>query len=59
MAFNENLNQHGFALNNGTGEIPALGFGTSLSDNKKTRDAVKTAVKVGFPPPRRGRALPQ
>ena len=48
MAFNENLSQHGFALNNGIGEIPALGFGTSLSDNKKTRDAVKTAVEVGF-----------
>ena len=48
MASNENLNQHRFALNNGGGEIPALGFGTSLSDNRKTRDAVKTAVEVGF-----------
>jgi diketogulonate reductase-like aldo/keto reductase len=48
MASNENLNQHRFVLNNGTDEIPALGFGTSLSDNKKTRDAVKTAVEVGF-----------
>ena len=48
MASNENLNQHRFALNNGSGEIPALGFGTSLSDNRKTRDAVKTAVEVGF-----------
>ena len=48
MAFNENLSQHGFALNNGIGEIPALGFGTSLSDNRKTRNAVKTAVEVGF-----------
>ena len=48
MASNENLNQHRFVLNNGSGEIPALGFGTSLSDNKKTRDAVKTAVEVGF-----------
>jgi diketogulonate reductase-like aldo/keto reductase len=35
-------------LNNGTGAIPALGFGTSLSDRTKTRDAVKAAVKVGF-----------
>ena len=48
MASDENLNQHRFALNNGSGEIPALGFGTSLSDNRKTRDAVKTAVEVGF-----------
>ena len=35
-------------MNNGAGEIPALGFGTSLSDNSKTRNAVKTAVEVGF-----------
>ena len=48
MASNENLSQRRFALNNGSGEIPALGFGTSLSDNKKTRNAVKTAVEVGF-----------
>jgi diketogulonate reductase-like aldo/keto reductase len=43
-----NLNQHKFALNNGSGEIPALGFGTSLSDREKTRTAAKTAVEVGF-----------
>jgi diketogulonate reductase-like aldo/keto reductase len=48
MAPNEGLNQHKFVLNNGVGEIPALGFGTSLSDNTKTHDAVKTAVEVGF-----------
>jgi diketogulonate reductase-like aldo/keto reductase len=48
MASNENLSQHRFVLNNGSGEIPALGFGTSLSDNKKTVEAVKTAVEVGF-----------
>jgi diketogulonate reductase-like aldo/keto reductase len=48
MASNENLSQHRFTLNNGAGEIPALGFGTSLSDNSKTRNAVKTAVEVGF-----------
>src|SRR5271155_3661861 len=48
MASNKNLNQHKFVLNNGSGEIPALGFGTSLSDNKKTQDAVKTAAEVGF-----------
>ncbi|GLE54655.1 aldo/keto reductase [Mycobacterium montefiorense] len=43
----ENLNQHKFALNNGA-EIPALGFGTLLSDPNQTRTAVKTAVEVGF-----------
>ncbi|SPM27150.1 aldo/keto reductase [Mycobacterium terramassiliense] len=48
MATNHNLSQHRFALNNGSGEIPALGFGTSLSDNTKTRDAVKAAIQVGF-----------
>ena len=47
MATTEKLYQQKFALNNG-GEIPALGFGTSLSDNRKTRDAVKAAVEVGF-----------
>jgi len=45
MASNANLSQHRFVLNNGSGEIPALGFGTSLSDNKKTRNAVKTAER--------------
>jgi diketogulonate reductase-like aldo/keto reductase len=47
METKEKLYQHRFTLNNGI-EIPALGFGTSLSDNRKTRDAVKTAVEVGF-----------
>ncbi len=48
MASNEHLGQRGFILNNGSGEIPALGFGTSLSDREETRNAVKTAVEVGF-----------
>jgi diketogulonate reductase-like aldo/keto reductase len=48
MASNEDLRHKRFALNNGQGEIPALGFGTSLSDNRKTRESVKTAVEVGF-----------
>jgi diketogulonate reductase-like aldo/keto reductase len=43
-----NLSRHRFALNNGSGAMPALGFGTSLSDNTRTRDAVKAAVQVGF-----------
>lgn len=41
-------NQRTFALNHGSGHLPALGFGTSLSDNMQTRNAVKTAVEVGF-----------
>jgi diketogulonate reductase-like aldo/keto reductase len=48
MTSNEKLYQHRFTLNNGSGEIPALGFGTSLSDRNQTRNAVKTAVEVGF-----------
>src|SRR6478609_5070601 len=48
MTSNEQLYQHRFPLNNGSGEIPALGFGTSLSDRNQTRNAVKTAVEVGF-----------
>jgi diketogulonate reductase-like aldo/keto reductase len=48
MASSEDLSCVTFALNNGSGAIPALGFGTSLSDRTKTRDAVKAAVKVGF-----------
>ena len=48
MESTEDLKRVTFALNNGSGAIPALGFGTSLSDRTKTRDAVKAAVKVGF-----------
>jgi diketogulonate reductase-like aldo/keto reductase len=48
MTSSEDLSRVTFALNNGSGAIPALGFGTSLSDRTKTRDAVIAAVKVGF-----------
>jgi diketogulonate reductase-like aldo/keto reductase len=48
MTLNDDLKQRRFLLNNGRGKIPALGFGTSLSDNTKTVDAVKAAVEVGF-----------
>src|SRR5271170_6109409 len=48
MASSEDLGRVTFALNNGSGAIPALAFGTSLSDRTKTRDDVKAAVKVGF-----------
>ena len=48
MALAEDLSRVTFPLNDGRGAIPALGFGTSLSDRTKTREAVKAAVKVGF-----------
>lgn len=48
MASHDNLSQHRFPLNNGRDAIPALGFGTSLSDRNQTRNAVKAAVQVGF-----------
>jgi aldehyde reductase len=39
--------QHRFALTSG-GDIPALGFGTLVSDSRKTRDATIAAVEAGF-----------
>src|SRR6201986_652924 len=50
MASGEDLRRVTFPLNNGRGAVPAPGFGTSLSDRTKTREAVKAAVKVGFRP---------
>jgi diketogulonate reductase-like aldo/keto reductase len=44
----ENPNQRSFALNNGGGEMPALGFGTLVSDRNETRNATKAAVEAGF-----------
>ncbi len=48
MTLNDELRQRRFPLNNGSGAIPALGFGTSLSDNTKTEAAVVAAVEAGF-----------
>lgn len=48
MTHNDDLSQQRFALNHGGGAIPALGFGTSLSDRTQTVRAVKAAVEVGF-----------
>jgi diketogulonate reductase-like aldo/keto reductase len=48
MAPQQDPTQHRFALNNGSGEIPALGFGTLVSDRNKTRDATRIAVEHGF-----------
>src|SRR6267142_206809 len=44
----ENPSNHRFVLNNGDGEIPALGFGTLVSDRAETRNATKSAVEHGF-----------
>jgi diketogulonate reductase-like aldo/keto reductase len=35
-------------LNNGSDEIPALGFGTLIPDPIATKEAVRIALKVGF-----------
>jgi diketogulonate reductase-like aldo/keto reductase len=39
--------QHAFTLNNGA-KLPALGFGTLVSDSAQTRAATKAAIEVGF-----------
>jgi diketogulonate reductase-like aldo/keto reductase len=39
---------HAFALNHGGGGIPALGFGTLVSDSSKTRHATVAAIEAGF-----------
>jgi diketogulonate reductase-like aldo/keto reductase len=44
----ENPRQHRFELNNGDGEMPALGFGTLVSNAAETRNATKAAVEAGF-----------
>jgi len=48
MTLSENPSQKRFVLNNGDGEIPALGFGTLVSDSRETRNATRAAVEVGF-----------
>ena len=35
-------------LNNGSGAIPALGFGTLIPDAAATRTATKAALEAGF-----------
>jgi len=48
MTPSENPSQKRFVLNNGDGEIPALGFGTLVSDSRETRNATTAAIEVGF-----------
>src|ERR1700740_1817623 len=44
----DNLRYTKIALNNGSGAIPALGFGTLIPDPVATRTATKAALEAGF-----------
>src|ERR1700721_1869723 len=48
MSENDNLRYTKMALNNGSGAIPALGFGTLIPDPVATRTATKAALEAGF-----------
>src|SRR3954465_403802 len=44
----DNLRYTTIALNNGSGSMPALGFGTLIPDPVATRAATKAALEAGF-----------
>src|SRR3954464_8298225 len=48
MVESDNLRFTRMALNNGSGVIPALGFGTLIPDPMATRTATKAALEAGF-----------
>ena len=48
MATPDTLRYTKIPLNNGSGAIPAVGFGTLISDPVATKDATQTALEVGF-----------
>src|SRR5208283_6247533 len=48
MVESDNLRYTRIALNNGSGAIPALGFGTLIPDPMATRTATKAALEAGF-----------
>jgi diketogulonate reductase-like aldo/keto reductase len=48
MAESDNLRDTKFALNNGAGAVPALGFGTLIPDAEATRVATKAALEAGY-----------
>src|SRR3954471_22187001 len=48
MVASDNLRHTTFPLNNGSGAIPALGFGTLIPDPVATRTATKAALEAGF-----------
>jgi hypothetical protein len=48
MAIPDTLRYTKIPLNNGSGAIPAVGFGTLIPDPVATQDATRTALEVGF-----------
>src|SRR5580698_3634301 len=44
----DNLRYTKIALNNGSGAIPALGFGTLIPDPVATKNATRAALEAGF-----------
>jgi diketogulonate reductase-like aldo/keto reductase len=48
MSDADGLRYRKIPLNNGSDEIPALGFGTLIPDPIATKDATKAALEVGF-----------
>src|SRR5690349_22474989 len=48
MIGSDNLRHTKMALNNGSGAMPALGFGTLIPDPVATRAATKAALEAGF-----------
>src|SRR5580704_7092812 len=48
MIESDDLRYTTMALNNGSGAIPALGFGTLIPDPAATRSATKAALEAGF-----------
>src|SRR6478609_8167202 len=48
MVESDDLRHTTFALNNGSGAIPSLGFGTLIPDPVATRNATKAALEAGF-----------
>ena len=48
MLETDNLRHLKLALNNGSGAIPALGFGTLIPDPIATRNATRAALEAGF-----------
>ena len=48
MSASDNLRYTTLPLNNGSGAIPALGFGTLIPDPIATRNATKAALETGF-----------
>src|SRR5271154_6607597 len=48
MSAADSLRYTTIPLNNGSGEIPALGFGTLIPDPIATKEAVRISLEVGF-----------